>query len=50
MTGTLSSYARACSLLEAVMWHGGQATAAREQVRQAPAADRNALIAFLNSL
>jgi CxxC motif-containing protein (DUF1111 family) len=41
---------RARSLLEAVMWHGGQGTAARETVRKASAADRNALVAFLNSL
>ena len=41
---------RARSLLEAVMWHGGQAAAAREAVRKAPAADRDALVAFLNSL
>jgi CxxC motif-containing protein (DUF1111 family) len=41
---------RARSLLEAVMWHGGQATAAREAVRQASGADRSALLAFLNSL
>jgi CxxC motif-containing protein (DUF1111 family) len=41
---------RARSLLEAVMWHGGQATAAREKMRQASPDDRNALIAFLNSL
>jgi CxxC motif-containing protein (DUF1111 family) len=41
---------RARSLLEAVMWHGGQATSAREAVRKASAADRSALLAFLNSL
>ena len=41
---------RARSLLEAVMWHGGQATAAREAVRAASPDDRNALLAFLNSL
>lgn len=41
---------RARSLLEAVMWHGGQAAAAREAVRSASAADRSALIAFLESL
>ena len=41
---------RARSLLEAVMWHGGQATAAREAVRGASTDDRNALLAFLNSL
>ena len=41
---------RARSLLEAVMWHGGEATTARERVRQATAADRAALVAFLESL
>jgi CxxC motif-containing protein (DUF1111 family) len=41
---------RARSLLEAVMWHGGQATAAREAVRNASSSDRNDLMAFLNSL
>lgn len=41
---------RARSLLEAVMWHGGQATPAREAVRSAPATDRSALLAFLNSM
>ncbi|HEV7702861.1 MAG TPA: di-heme oxidoredictase family protein [Gemmatimonadaceae bacterium] len=41
---------RARNLLEAVMWHGGQATSAREAVRAVPADDRNALLAFLNSL
>jgi CxxC motif-containing protein (DUF1111 family) len=41
---------RARSLLEAVMWHGGQATTARDAVRNASAADRSALIAFLQSL
>ncbi len=41
---------RAQSLLEAVMWHGGQAGGAREQVRRMSRADRDALIAFLLSL
>ena len=41
---------RARSLLEAVLWHGGEATTARERVRKATAADRAALIAFLESL
>lgn len=41
---------RARSLLEAILWHGGEAEAARESVRQMPAEDRNALIAFLESL
>ncbi|PRY24198.1 CxxC motif-containing protein (DUF1111 family) [Aliiruegeria haliotis] len=41
---------RARSLLEAVLWHGGEAEAARESVRFMPAEDREALIAFLESL
>jgi CxxC motif-containing protein (DUF1111 family) len=41
---------RARSLLEAVMWHGGEAENAREAVSNFSAGDRNALIAFLESL
>jgi len=41
---------RARSLLEAVLWHGGEAAAARERVRAMVKADRDALIAFLESL
>ena len=41
---------RARNLLEAVMWHGGEAETAREMVRTMPADDREALLAFLNSL
>ena len=41
---------RARDLLEAVLWHGGEATAAREQVRRFDAGQRAALLAFLNSL
>ena len=41
---------RARTLMEAIMWHGGEATAAREHVRRLPQADRDALIAFLESL
>ena len=41
---------RARGLLEAVLWHGGEATNARERVRQMSAQDRAALIAFLQSL
>ncbi|MDT8853608.1 di-heme oxidoredictase family protein [Paracoccaceae bacterium Fryx2] len=41
---------RARSLLEAILWHGGEAEAARDGVTALPAADRNALIAFLESL
>ena len=41
---------RARSLLEATLWHGGEAEGAREAVRRMSAADRAALIAFLESL
>jgi CxxC motif-containing protein (DUF1111 family) len=41
---------RARSLLEAVLWHGGEAQAARDRVVDLPPADRAALIAFLESL
>lgn len=41
---------RARSLLEAVLWHGGEAQAPRDGVVALPTADREALIAFLESL
>jgi CxxC motif-containing protein (DUF1111 family) len=41
---------RARNLLEAVLWHGGEGTNARERFKALSASDRNALIAFLNSL
>ena len=41
---------RARSLLEAVLWHGGEAQASRDAVATLPPADRAALIAFLESL
>lgn len=41
---------RARSLLEAVLWHGGEAAPARDAVIALPAPDRDALIAFLESL
>lgn len=41
---------RARSLLEAVLWHGGEAAAAQAAVRKMTAAKRAALIAFLQSL
>lgn len=41
---------RARSLLEAVLWHGGEALAARDHVASLPPADRDALIRFLESL
>jgi len=41
---------RARSLLEAVLWHGGEAEDARQQVVDLPAERREALLAFLRSL
>lgn len=41
---------RARSLLEAVLWHGGEAEAAQKAVVALPRADRDALITFLESL
>ncbi len=41
---------RAGSLLEAILWHGGEAEAARDRVAALPAGQRAALLAFLRSL
>lgn len=41
---------RARSLLEAVLWHGGEAQDARDSVTALVTEDRNALISFLESL
>ncbi|MEM9060879.1 MAG: di-heme oxidoredictase family protein [Pseudomonadota bacterium] len=41
---------RARSLIEAVLWHGGEAEAQRDAVIAMPKADRSALIRFLESL
>jgi CxxC motif-containing protein (DUF1111 family) len=41
---------RARSLLEAVLWHGGEAQAQRDAVVEMPASDRAALIRYLESL
>ena len=41
---------RARSLLEAVLWHGGEAQSQRDAVVTLPKADRDALIRFLESL
>ena len=41
---------RARSLLEAILWHGGEAQAARDAVIGMPKPDRDALIRFLESL
>lgn len=41
---------RARSLLEAVLWHGGEAQSARDTVVDMPSEDRAALVRFLESL
>jgi CxxC motif-containing protein (DUF1111 family) len=41
---------RARGVAEAILWHGGEAEAAKEKFRNASAADRAALLAFLNTL
>lgn len=41
---------RARSAEEAILWHGGEGQAAREQFRRASAAERAALLRFLSSL
>jgi CxxC motif-containing protein (DUF1111 family) len=41
---------RARSLEEAILWHGGEAEASKRQFMALPAADRAALLQFLNTL
>jgi CxxC motif-containing protein (DUF1111 family) len=41
---------RARTLAEAILWHGGEGTVARDAFVAMPADDRNALIRFLKSL
>ena len=41
---------RARTLLEAILWHGGEATTSRQRFEALSKADRDALLAFLGSL
>jgi CxxC motif-containing protein (DUF1111 family) len=41
---------RARNITEAILWHGGEAEAARETFRTMPAADRAALVKFVESI
>lgn len=56
MTATVSGHTqflhdgRARNLLEAILWHAGEAEASRQQVAAFSADQRQALLAFLNSL
>ena len=47
---TLLHDGRARNIIEAILWHGGEALASREAFRNMPKPDREALIAFLRSL
>jgi len=48
--GALLHDGRAATILEAILWHGGEATAAQQRVVALPAQQRSDLIAFLRSL
>jgi len=41
---------RAANVLEAILWHGGEAEATKQRVMKLSAADRAALLAFVQSL
>ena len=41
---------RANGVLEAILWHGGEAAAARDAVKQFTERDRDALVKFVESL
>jgi CxxC motif-containing protein (DUF1111 family) len=41
---------RARSILEAILWHGGEASVSKNKVLQLSTSDRNALVKFINSL
>jgi len=47
---TLLHDGRAKDVLEAILWHGGEAETTKQNVIKLPAADRAALLAFVNSL
>jgi len=47
---TLLHDGRARNFAEAILWHGGEAAAAREAFRNMPTQEREALLAFLASL
>ena len=49
-TRSCSTTAARATSTEAILWHGGEASASRERFRAMPAQDRAALLAFLNSL
>lgn len=56
LTGTVNGHTdflhdgRARNVMEAIIWHGGEAQNSKEYVRALPKADREALLRFVNSL
>jgi CxxC motif-containing protein (DUF1111 family) len=56
LLGTISMHTsllhdgRAANVLEAILWHGGEAQATRDRVTKLSAPDREALLAFIASL
>lgn len=56
LTGTVSGHmrllhdGRARTIMESILWHGGEATAARDHVLDATSAEREDLLGFLGSL
>jgi CxxC motif-containing protein (DUF1111 family) len=56
LSGVIDTYlfllhdGRARNFAEAILWHGGQAKAASDSFRNLAKSDRDALIAFLQSL
>ena len=47
---TLLHDGRARNVVEAILWHGGEAQSAAESFRKLPAEDRNALVFFVESI
>ena len=48
--GALLHDGRAATILEAILWHGGEAQAAQQRVVSLSTTERESLIAFLRSL
>jgi CxxC motif-containing protein (DUF1111 family) len=41
---------RARNVVEAILWHGGEAAASRDAFKRMPKADREALLKFVDSI
>jgi CxxC motif-containing protein (DUF1111 family) len=49
-SGALLHDGRARNVVEAILWHGGEATSARERFRSMPKRDRDALVQFVEAV